>query len=89
MAQRFDELVERGTGRALVTLSPQAQLRPSLKSGSPQAAFISQLIAEHYHLAPQRVKRRAPVKVAQNAYDRGLHISDRRLPAGWTTTRDA
>ena len=77
-----------GTGSALVAQSPQARLAPGLRAASPDAAFISQLIAEHHHLAPQRAKRRATQSVAVGAYDTGLHISDRRLPAGWTTRRD-
>jgi hypothetical protein len=87
MAQRFDELVEKRTGTALVAVAPR-QRRLLGPRNVPAAAFISQLIAEHQHLAPQRANWRAPADVAQSAYDRGLHISDRRLPAGWTTTRD-
>ena len=77
-----------GTGTALVALSPQARLNPRQRT-APDVAFVSQLLAEHHRLAPQRARRRETTDVAVGAYARGLHIADRRLPAGWTTARDA
>jgi hypothetical protein len=51
-------------------------------------AFLSQLIAERHHLAPQRAKRRAPVGDVLRTYDAGGRISDRRLPPGYRMSRD-
>jgi hypothetical protein len=73
-----------GTGTALVALRRRATAPAG--RGAPEAAFISQLIAERYHLAPQRTKRRAAVGDAVGAYDSGSKIAVVRLPAGYRTT---
>jgi hypothetical protein len=73
-----------GTGRALVALS-RPDAAPSNR-GAPEAAFVSQLIAERDHLPPQRTKRRAAVSDAVGAYDHGSKIAVVRLPAGYRTT---
>jgi hypothetical protein len=50
------------------------------------ADFLSQLIAERQHLAPQRERRRAPVGQAVDAYANGGRIAVRRMPVGYRTT---
>lgn len=75
---------ENGTGTALVALSHRPGIRPG--RGAPEAAFISQLIAERYHLAPQRSRRRAPLSDVVGAYDSGAKIAVVRLPVGYRTT---
>jgi hypothetical protein len=57
--------------------------------GVPKADFLSQLIAERHHLAPQRARRRAPVADALRTYDAGGHVADRRLPPGWRMNIEA
>jgi hypothetical protein len=57
--------------------------------GSPKVAFLSQLIAERHHMAPQRVKRQAPVGEALRTYDAGGKIAVRRLPPGYRMSIDA
>ena len=75
------------TGRLPAVAEPPARrLNPR---GNPKAAFISQLIAERYHLAPQRARRQAPVEAALRSYDAGERISVRRLPAGYRMNIDA
>jgi hypothetical protein len=61
--------------------------QPMFARIAPDAGFISQLIAEHQHLAPQRERRRAPLADGIGAYAAGSRIAIRRLPAGYTTTR--
>lgn len=57
--------------------------------GQPKSAFVSQLIAERYRLAPQRARRQAPVEEALRSYDAGERIAARRLPPGYRMTLDA
>jgi hypothetical protein len=57
--------------------------------GAPKAAFLSQLIAERHHLAPQREKRQVPVGLALRTYDAGGKIAVRRLPPGYRMSIDA
>jgi hypothetical protein len=56
---------------------------PGLTAG---AAFVSQLIAEHDHLPPQRERRRATVSVALGSYQAAAAIGVRRLPPGYRRT---
>lgn len=63
--------------------------RPTPPRASARAAFLSQLIAERYHLATQRQKRQAPVGVALQTYDAAGRISIRRLPPGYRMSVDA
>jgi len=56
---------------------------------APRAGFLSQLIAEHQRLSPQRARRRAPLAVAVGAYATGARIVEVRLPAGYRTTLEA
>jgi hypothetical protein len=65
---------------------PQRRLNPRAQ---PKAAFLSQLIAERYHLATQRTRRQAPVAEALRSYDAGERIAIRRLPAGYRMKLDA
>jgi hypothetical protein len=69
-------------GTALVAVRPHARL--SSARVTPAASFLSQLIAERHHLAPQRARRRASPSVATKAYASVTHISDLRLPAGYS-----
>ncbi len=60
--------------------------RPGFYRSTPRAAFLSQLIAERHHLAPQRARRRAPVAQAVDAYATGGKATVLRLPAGYRKT---
>jgi hypothetical protein len=60
--------------------------RPSLLRLAPRASFLSQLIAERQHLAPQRQRRQLPPLQAVDAYAAGAGIAVPRLPAGYRTT---
>ena len=60
--------------------------RPSLQRAAPRAAFLSQLIAERQHLAPQRARRRVRVAQAVNAYAWGGRATAVRMPAGYRRT---
>ena len=62
--------------------------RPASRSG-PKAAFLSQLIAERYHLATQRTRRQAPVVEALSRYDAGERMTVRRMPPGYRMRLDA
>lgn len=70
-----------------VPVQPRRRLNP--RGGVPKAAFLSQLIAEHYHLEPQRTRRQAPLATALRTYDAGERIALRRLPAGYRMSLDA
>lgn len=61
-------------------------VRPSFYRAAPKAAFLSQLIAERHHLAPQRARRRAPVAQAVSAYATGSSATVLRMPAGYRRT---
>jgi hypothetical protein len=50
---------------------------------SPAAAFLSQLIAEREHLAPQRIRRRAPMAAALLSYRETAVRTPPRLPPGY------
>jgi hypothetical protein len=76
-----DDHSESETGTALIALRPA--LAASLARVTPEASFLSQLIAERHRLAPQRVRRRAAPAVASSVYASAIHIADRRLPAGY------
>jgi hypothetical protein len=69
-----------------VPVEPRRRVNPR---GAPKAAFLSQLIAEHYHLEPQRTRRQAPLETALRTYDAGERIAVRRLPAGYRMALDA
>jgi hypothetical protein len=80
-------MAENETGREVLALQPS---RPQFLSRvAPDAAFVSQLIAERDHLAPQREHRRAPVDIAVGAYDTGSRIAIRRMPPGYRKNVDA
>ena len=78
---------EIGTGTALVAL-PRRATTPAGR-GAPEAAFISQLIAERDRLPTQRLRRRAPVGTAIAAYRDGERRDARRLPHGFFRTAEA
>ncbi len=75
------------SGGLPVPLSAPAP-RPMPRS-APKAAFLSQLIAERYHLATQRTRRQAPVVEALTRYDAGERIAERRMPPGYRMRVDA
>lgn len=50
------------------------------------AAFLSQLIAERQHLEVQRLRRRAGIAQAVDAYAMGLTMGVRRMPKGYRKT---
>jgi hypothetical protein len=60
--------------------------RPSLQRTAPEAAFLSQLLAERHRLAPQRARRRAPITQAVDAYRIGGSVTVVRMPAGYRKT---
>lgn len=68
-----------------MVITPRPE-RPSLQRAAPRAAFLSQLIAERQHLAPQRERRRAPVAQAVAAYATGGKATVVRMPAGYRKT---
>ena len=74
------------TGKVPVTL--EARIKPGLTRIAPPAAFLSQLIAERYHMATQRQRRRASVDVAVATYRTGGDVAVRRLPVGYRTKLD-
>ncbi|HEV7275628.1 MAG TPA: hypothetical protein VGN80_05025 [Devosiaceae bacterium] len=73
-------------GSGLPMVIGEARPRPSLQRLAPRAAFLSQLIAERQHLAPQRPRRQLPPLQAVDAYAAGSSITVRRLPPGYRTT---
>ena len=60
--------------------------RPSLARSATQAEFVSQLLAARHHLATQRLRRRAPVNVAVDAYQTGASVTRLRMPQGYRRT---
>jgi hypothetical protein len=75
-----------GTGAGLpVPLEARAP-RPSLARSTPVAAFVSQLLAARERSDTQRVRRRAPVDLALDAYRVGSAITVRRMPQGYRHT---
>ena len=47
------------------------------------SSFASQMIAERYHLPPQRQIYRASVTVALQSYEEGARKAIRRVPSGY------
>lgn len=77
-----------GTARNLpVPISP-ATPRPALDRYRLPAAFVSQMIAAHDRLAPQRARRRVPAGIAASAYTDVANTAVRRMPAGYRLTAD-
>ncbi len=71
------------TGHNLpMVIEPQPD-RPSLQRQPVNAAFVSQLIAEREHLAPQRARRRASESHATAAYGAASRMTVLRMPAGY------
>lgn len=75
-----------GTSGGLPVALAYASPRSPYHRIAPGAAFLSQLIAERHHLAPQRAKRRAPVAQAVDAYRSGSGVATVRMPAGYRKT---
>ena len=73
-------------GSGLPMVLGDAHPRPTLQRLAPRAAFLSQLIAERQHLAPQRQRRQLPPLQAVDAYAAGAGIAVRRLPPGYRRT---
>ena len=71
-----------GLPMAIAARTPQ----PSLVHSSPEPTFISQLIAEHQRLPPQRARYQVPLAQAVDAYASAARITIRRLPAGYRKT---
>ncbi len=57
--------------------------------GASRAAFVSQLIAERHHMAPQRAKRQLPVEDVLRTYDAAGRMAVRRMPPGYRMDIDA
>lgn len=64
----------------------QRQPRPSLQRTETSAEFVSQLLAERYRLAPQRMRRRSTPEGAVDAYAEGAKAADKRMPMGYRKT---
>jgi hypothetical protein len=63
---------------------PLTRVATAAVAGSaPAATFLSQLIAERDHLAPQRERRRASLSVALGSYATTGASDVLRLPAGY------
>ncbi len=77
------------TTKALMLVPTEVRSGFSSYRGASKAPFLSQLIAERYHLSTQRTKRRAPVADVLRTYDAGGNISIRRLPPGYRMDVDA
>lgn len=73
-------------GSGLPMVIGEARPRPTLLRLAPRAAFVSQLIAERQHLAPQRQRRQLPPLQAVDAYAAGASIAVVRMPAGYRRT---
>jgi hypothetical protein len=73
-------------GSGLPMVIGERRPRPTLLRLAPRAAFLSQLIAEREHLAPQRQRRQLPPLQAVDAYAAGSSIAVPRLPAGYRRT---
>jgi hypothetical protein len=58
-------------------------MRPGHAPIPPAATFLSQLIAERDHMAPQRSRRRAPVATALLSYHGTAILTPPRLPPGY------
>lgn len=78
-----------GTPREKLPVALGLATRQFSTRATPDAGFLSQLIAERHHLATQRAKRRAPVDDALKTYDAGGRISERRMPPGYRMSIDA
>jgi len=63
--------------RETVVVQPGSHFAP------PAAAFLSQLIAERDHMAPQRARRRAPVATALLSYHGTAILTPPHLPPGY------
>jgi hypothetical protein len=74
-------------GTALVVSGRASSLKPSLARSSSNADFLSQMIAERQHLAPQRARRQAALGSALSAYAEGGVRGVPRLPAGFFRSR--
>lgn len=52
---------------------------------TPRPEFLSQLIAERHHMAPQRLKRRASPLEVLRTYDASGKLKLLRIPPGYRT----
>jgi len=66
-----------------VPVAQSAGSRFSSSRAAPKPEFLSQLIAERHHLAPQRVKRQAPPLEVLRTYDKGGMLKTLRIPPGY------
>jgi len=73
------------SNRSLVVAYPAA--RDGQQNAAADASFLSQQLAERFHLPVQSVLQRAPVSSALGAYREGKQRAVRRLPAGYRTSR--
>jgi hypothetical protein len=88
IGNQAEAMDDNGTNRVfrLPAVLDAPRQRLTLVHTPAPADFLSQLIAERQHLAPQRERRRAPVGQAVDAYANGGRIAVRRMPAGYRTT---
>jgi hypothetical protein len=57
--------------------------------GTPRTEFLSQLIAERHHMAPQRIKRQATPLEVLRTYDASGTPKILRIPPGYRTNIEA
>jgi hypothetical protein len=57
--------------------------------GMPKTEFLSQLIAEHHQLTPQRIRRQATPMEVLRTYDAGGKLRVLRLPPGYRLDLEA
>lgn len=85
MVQSMSDLAQSETVSLPVAQAP-AGARPSLAFSAPTAAFVSQLIAAHAHLPPQRARRIGTAEGAVGAYGQTARLTQRRMPQGYRKT---
>lgn len=70
-------------------IQPAQSDGPSLSRVEMDTSFVSQLIAERDRLPPQRLRRRATLGIALDAYRQGERSDAPRLPQGFFRTAEA
>ena len=87
MVQAMSDLAHGDTHSSPLPLAEgDARPRPSLAFSAPTAAFVSQLLADRAHLAPQRARRVGTNEGAVGAYGQTARLTQRRMPQGYRKT---
>jgi hypothetical protein len=69
--------------QTLPALIGPPRARPSLNRYVLPSSFASHLIAAQQRMPNQRARRRAPINVAQIAYENGMAATVKRMPIGY------